>query len=195
MINHTCAVVIVHGKSEYRMVSAIKSKLRLNLVIYAHDKGKSSIQVDGLAKELTNTVFKSQKKLLEAYDTIDVEDDVLQDFRIFTIMDVDDVSDQSKRTNYIAGHISGIGNHPLKAYIWPIYCDENFEDVLREADFEFVAQSNRQKKHYNEVFSPGHWPATEENVREMATRLERSKKTNLDVFLNYCLDHKFKLSD
>ncbi|KRK78988.1 hypothetical protein [Companilactobacillus nodensis] len=126
MINNgTCAVVIVHGQSEYAMINSIKSKLRLNIQIFARNKGKSSIQIDGLPAIFDNSIFRSRKALLKEYATIECNKKKLIDFKIFTVMDVDDCKDGSVRNNYINGNISGLGDSDLKEYVQPIYCLEN----------------------------------------------------------------------
>ncbi|APX71972.1 hypothetical protein M5C72_02185 [Companilactobacillus allii] len=189
MINRgTCAVVIVHGQSEYAMISAIKSKLRLNIQIFARDKGKSSIQIDGLHNVFGNKIFKDCKSLLREYGTIEHKKKKLYDFKIFTLMDVDDCKDDSVRKNYIAGNISGINGHELKTYIQPIYCSENLEDVLNDINFDFVAKTNRDKAKYIKVF--GNIDINLESMEQLIGKLEKSKKTNLNILLQYLLDHR-----
>ena len=46
--NYTMCAVIVHGKSELQMVRYITSNLRLPVKIIARNRGKSSIQINGL---------------------------------------------------------------------------------------------------------------------------------------------------
>jgi len=49
------AVIICHGKSEYQLASWIKTNLRLNIDVHGNDKGRSSIQIQGLFKYLNKT--------------------------------------------------------------------------------------------------------------------------------------------
>ena len=53
-------ITIVHGKSEYCICKSIQSNLRLKQEIIARDKGKSSIQINGIMDFLnTDKRFKS----------------------------------------------------------------------------------------------------------------------------------------
>ena len=63
-VNYCKAIVIVHGKSELMLAEYIKSNLRLNIEIVSRDRGKSSIQVNGLMKFLnSDSRFKSIKAI------------------------------------------------------------------------------------------------------------------------------------
>ena len=42
------AIVLVHGKSELKLVNYIAQNLRINVKILSRDKGGSSVQVSGL---------------------------------------------------------------------------------------------------------------------------------------------------
>ncbi|KRM36285.1 hypothetical protein FC83_GL003038 [Agrilactobacillus composti DSM 18527 = JCM 14202] len=188
---HTCAVVIVHGQSEYAFVQSIKSKLRLKIEIFARNKGKSSIQINKLPDVFQNNIFRSKSALLKEYETIQHRKRELLDFRIFTIMDVDDVENRDVRRNYIDGFISNIGDYQLKPYIMPIYFIENFEDALRDINFPFVPKNNRDKSKYLKVFDPTiQQNADADTTTELAQRFAKSKRTNVDMFLDYCLNHR-----
>jgi len=149
--NSVCAIVIVHGQSEYALMKTIKSKLRLNIEIFARNKGRSSIQISSLPGIFKNSEFKNIRTLVHSFPTIRYQKRKLIGCRIFTIMDVDDCKDLSVRNNYIAGNISGLSNHELRSYITPIYFLEN---VLRDIGFVFVAKKNSEKHRYIEVFGP-----------------------------------------
>lgn len=193
--NSTCAVVICHGQSEYRMVNSIKQALRLNIGIFARDKGKSSIQIDKLPDIFQNKVFGSVKKLTQAYPTIEYEKNELSNCLIFTLMDVDDCQDLSIRNNYLNGQLSGIGANKLKPYVSPIYFKENLEDTLKDINFPYVAKNNRQKHRYLEVFDPVDGVIADvQKITEMRDACLDSKTTNFDDFLTYCLNHQFKLN-
>ncbi|MBL3531786.1 hypothetical protein JMJ99_10440 [Companilactobacillus zhachilii] len=192
MSGNVCAVVICHGQTEYQFVNAIKSKLRLNIKIFARDKGRSSIQLDKLSDIFQNEVFRSVKTLTNEYSTIEFKKKELIGCKIFTLMDLDDCKDKSVVSNYEHGNISRLGkNHQLKPYIQPIYFKNNFEDALRDINFAFVAATNREKKHYIKVFDPVKGEiASEDSVRDLQSRFSKSDKTNVDLFLQYCLDNK-----
>ncbi|WP_251933744.1 hypothetical protein [Latilactobacillus sakei] len=190
---NVCAVVIVHGQSEYALINSIKSKLRVNLKVFSRDKGKTSIQINGLSTIFENSIFKSKNKLLQEYPGIKKKKNKLDDFKIFTFMDVDDCSDISVKNNYLDGHLSDISKHPLREYFYPIYCDENLEAVLDDVNFPFIAKTNRQKKKYIVVFDSVEQIANEENIQDFCDKLKKSEKTNLEVLVKYMLDHKFEI--
>ncbi|GAF40033.1 hypothetical protein JCM14202_1917 [Agrilactobacillus composti DSM 18527 = JCM 14202] len=106
-------------------------------------------------------------------------------------MDVDDVENRDVRRNYIDGFISNIGDYQLKPYIMPIYFIENFEDALRDINFPFVPKNNRDKSKYLKVFDPTiQQNADADTTTELAQRFAKSKRTNVDMFLDYCLNHR-----
>lgn len=189
-----CGIVICHGMSEYKLVSAIKSKLRLNLEVLGRAKGASSIQIDGLPEFFQNKTLKTKSALLKNYGNIEHKKKELEDFKIFTVMDVDDCSDISVRNNYLQGHISGLAQHDLKPYVVPIYCRENLEEVLTDISFPYVAATNKGKHHYIKVFDPNHGVlADEATIQRLRDKCAKSNKTNLEVLIDYCLAHQFKV--
>ncbi|MFL2063948.1 hypothetical protein ACEN4E_10545 [Latilactobacillus sakei] len=187
-----CAIVIVHGQSEYALINSIKSKLRVNLAVFARKKGKESIQITGLTNILNNSIFKSKNALLNKYPNINQSKKKFNDFKIFTVMDVDDCCDTSVKNNYCNGYLSGVSSHELRSYFYPIYNDGNLENVLEDIEFPFVAKTNRDKKRYVTVFNNGAQTANENNIRDLCNRLNKSKKTNLDMLIEYMLQHKFE---
>lgn len=176
------------------MVNSIKQALRLNMGVFARDKGKSSIQVAKLSDIFQNEVFRNVKKLTQTYPTIEYHKKQLDSCTIFTLMDVDDCEDLSVRNNYLKGQLSGLGNHELKPYIRPIYFKENFEDTLKDIKFRYVAKRNRDKHEYIKAFDPVEGLIADvPRITEMRDKCLKSETTNLDEFLTYCLDHQFKL--
>ncbi|TGD22737.1 hypothetical protein EGT49_08120 [Companilactobacillus suantsaicola] len=189
----TCAIVICHGLSEYKLVSTIKSKLRLNIEIFAREKGRTSIQIDGLPEIFNNGVFRNVKTLTRRYDNINSHKKNLIDCRIFTIMDVDDCRDVSIRNNYLNGNVSGLGRHELKEFITPIYFRENLEDVLNDIKFPFVAKNNRDKHQYVKVFGPeSNLLADEQSITDLCIKMKKSERTNFDSFIEYCFNHTLR---
>ncbi|KRM86653.1 hypothetical protein [Liquorilactobacillus vini] len=191
--SNTCAVVIVHGKSEYCIVEHIKSKMRLPIEIYGKKNGQKSIQIEALPNILNNEVFRSKKSLQNKYPAIDFK----KDFKIFTVMDIDDVHDNSVKTNYIDGKISNISNGWQKKFLYPIYFKENLEDVLKDAHIWYALTDN-DKRSYIKVFPVEHNGEISyedrKDIEEFEAKMEKSKKTNFDRLLKYCISHapKFK---
>lgn len=188
----TFSLVIVHGRSEFELVQSIKQFMRLNLVIYAKDKGRSSIQISSLPRLLKrDKKLKDCKSIVSNYPGI-LHDKYkrLNDFTIYTLMDIDDVENVDIKDNYLAGHLSNIKEYKLKEYITPIYCMENLEDVLNDINFEFVAKNDKDKKKYIKVFDPNDGTlANEKNMENFIENIKKSKKTNMDD----CVKHRLKL--
>ena len=130
---------------------------------------------------------------MSKYPDISQTGNTLNDFKIFTFMDVDDCSDLSVKNNYMKSHLSGISTHPLKEYFVPIYSDSNLEEVLKDINFPFIPKKNREKKKYIVVFDSEKQIANEKNIKNFCQKLKSSSKTNLDILLEYMLDHKFEI--
>ena len=122
--NYTSAIVVVHGESENIIVRHIQSSLRLNLHIH---KGTTSIQINGLLKEL-NTYFKDISQLQKNSKLfLDINKNTINNFKIFTLMDTDDCSEETKR-KYIDGSL--FSRYAFKDYVVPIFSTPDLEHVL-----------------------------------------------------------------
>ncbi|KAA8346856.1 hypothetical protein [Leuconostoc mesenteroides] len=189
-----CGVVIVHGQSEKNIVDYISSNYRIPIKVFSHKNGKSSIQIDGLPDVFSNKKFNTQSDF-ENWIGTDLNSLNSQSFKIFTLMDLDDVSNKSVKSNYKAGSISGIGKHWAKKFIVPIYCDGNLEDVLKDIQYPY-APNNKAKKKYIEVFPVNHNDDTNDlkDIQEFKKKLLRSQLTNLDTFVQFCFDNKSDFS-
>ena len=60
-LKYTKCVVIVHGKSEFHLVRFIYTNLHLPVKIISKDKGRGSIQINGLKEFLNKKFFKTLK--------------------------------------------------------------------------------------------------------------------------------------
>ena len=130
-LNYTKAAVIVHGKSEFHIVRYIYTNLHLSVKIIAENKGRSSIQINGLKDYLNKKPFRSLSAFAEEYSVeYDRKRKKLNNFKLFIIMDTDDCSDKMKE-EYITKSL--FKNHPLEKYIVPIYNISNLEDVMIKA--------------------------------------------------------------
>ena len=85
-------IVIVHGKSKRHLVRHVYTNLHLPLVLIARDKGKSSIQINGLLEYMNRKCkCKSLKTFAEEHSIeYDRKNKILKNFKPFTIMDTDD---------------------------------------------------------------------------------------------------------
>lgn len=130
-LRYTKCAVIVHGKSEFHLVRFIYTNLHLPVKIISKDKGKGSIQINGLKEFLNKKHFKTLSAFANEYSVeYDKKAKELKNFRLFIIMDTDDCSEVMKQ-EYISGELF-IG-HPLRKYIVPLYNITNLEDVMIKA--------------------------------------------------------------
>lgn len=191
-LSYCNAIVICHGKSEVQIVQHIRQSLKINIKGYAELNGKcgyKSIQINGIKKILANTIFKDLKSLEKKYD-LDIsgkgKDKKINNFKIFIIMDTDDCSDEQKK-NFI--NCSMFHNHWAYEYIVPIYNNNNLEDVIRETHIEYKKEkSERLKELYIDIFPISGCEQTDE-LNEFLRKLEKVNKTNMDVFVRYCIEH------
>lgn len=156
--------------------------------IVGKDNGKHSIQVNSLVDYLKK-LYPNQDALTK--DIIaEVSNKKLMNFKVFTIMDTDDcdppsLSDKYKDTSLFDGFW-------MKPYICPIYNTPSLEHILFSAGLIDKMLSNDEKMRiYRKIFpldkkDPSKKGSVEiENFRD---KIAKSKKSNLDVFVDYCLD-------
>lgn len=116
-LRYTKCAVIVHGKSEFHLVRFIYTNLHLPVKIISKDKGKGSIQINGLKEFLNKKHFKTLSAFANEYSVeYDKKAKELKNFRLFIIMDTDDCSEVMKQ-EYISGEL--FRGHPLRKYIVP----------------------------------------------------------------------------
>ncbi len=186
--NYTKSLVVVHGKSEYDLVRYIYTNLHLNIKIIAKDKGKESIQINGLKTLLTKGSFSSLSKFAKEYGIeYDKKNKMLKDFRLFIIMDTDDCSPETKE-KYISGELFEFS--VLKDYIVPIYNIDNLEDVMIKAGIMAKRIPISQKgTYYSKVFPVNTEPMSLDTINQVTgfyNKIKNLKETNLKVFVKYC---------
>jgi hypothetical protein len=189
-LSYTRCAVIVHGKSEYILVRYIYTNLHLPVKVIAKDKGKSSIQINGLKKMLIKKPFKSLKEMANEYGIeYDKKSKLLKNFKLFIIMDTDDCDNDTK-SKYISGEL--FKGHLLEDYIVPIYNDSNLEDVMLKAGIMVKRIKDAQKgTYYSRVFPINTDPMSADTlnqVHEFANKLDGIKETNMLCFIKYCFD-------
>lgn len=189
-LNYTKAAVIVHGKSEFHIVRYIYTNLHLSVKIIAENKGRSSIQINGLKDYLNKKPFRSLSAFAEEYSVeYDRKRKKLNNFKLFIIMDPDDCSDKMKE-EYITKSL--FKNHPLEEYIVPIYNISNLEDVMIKAGIMVERISNSEKgNYYSKVFPINTDPVSLDTVKQIqlfANKIKNVKETNMLEFVNYCMD-------
>lgn len=189
-LNYTKGAVIVHGKSEFHLVRFIYTNLHLTIKIIAENKGKSSIQINGLRDFLNKKVFKSLSLFANEYAVeYDKKRKKLNNFKLFIIMDTDDCSEKMKEA-YITGSL--FKNHPLEEYIVPIYNISNLEDVMMKAGIMVNRISDVEKgTYYSKIFPINTDPVSIDTIRQIqifADKIKNVKETNMLEFVNYCME-------
>lgn len=175
----TKVMSIVHGQSEYCICNNIKSNLRIKHAIYARNKGKLPIQVNGIMSILHNSIFGSYKDFIREYSDIEHKKNQLINFRLFLIMDVDDCSLKIKN-KYINKEMF-IG-HWLYEYITPIYNDPNLEMTMSKAKIEV-----HKKKDYILLFPTSHGDLDVIKAIELSQKLDSINCTNMEEYVEYCI--------
>lgn len=187
-LNYTKCVVIVHGKSEFTLVKYIYTNLHLPVKIIAKDKGRGSIQINGLCEYLRKKQFSTLKAFADEYAVeYDKKTKSLKNFKLFIIMDTDDC-DELTKSKYISGEL--FEGHPLYEYIVPIYNISNLEDVMIKAGIMVKRISDAQKSSYYTKIFPMNTGSlsvdTINQVRTFAKKIKGIKETNMLAFVEYC---------
>lgn len=188
-LNYTKALVIVHGNSEKQICQYIKNKLRLKIEIYSDKNGEKSIQITSLKNTLNNKIFKSYRNFINTFEDIELIDNknINKDFKIFIIMDTDDCSEEEKRKFINKEMFKG---HWAYDYIVPIYNIPELETVLTDAKVPFTKTGVKRKKEYIKLFptDPKYTKTDEVQIKELLNKLKKQKNTNLNEFLDFCLN-------
>lgn len=187
-LNYTRCAVIVHGKSEFALVKYIYTNLHLPVKIIAKDKGRGSIQINGLPEYLMKKQFRTLKAFADEFSVeYDRKTKRLINFKLFIIMDTDDC-DEITRSKYISKEL--FDGHPLKDYIVPLYNDTNLEDVMIKSGIMVKRIPDAQKgSYYTKIFPINTKPLsidTVNQVRIFAKKIDGVKETNMLAFVEYC---------
>ncbi len=173
-------MTIVHGKSEYCICKSIKSNLRLKQEIIARDKGKSSIQINGIVEFLNKDKrFCDKNSFKTEFTDIKYEDKKLLDFQLFIIMDTDDCDTNMKR---MFKDKTLFKRHWLYDYIVPIYNEPNLEKTMKDAKIPI-----KEKKDYIQIFPTNHGDLDMKMAEEFLKKLKNCKNTNLDIYIERCI--------
>lgn len=188
--HYTRGVVIVHGKSEYALVKYIYTNLHLPMRIVSKNKGRGSIQINGLLDFLNQKNFRSLKTFANEYAVeYDKKAKKLVNFKLFIIMDTDDCSEKA-REKYMSGNM--FEGHPLREYIVPIYNITNLEDVMLKAGIMTKRIEAAQKgTYYNNIFPINTEPLsvdTMNQVRKFAEKIKDIEQTNMLELVEYCFE-------
>ena len=189
-LKYTKCAVIVHGKSEFHLTKFIYTNLHLPVKIISKDKGRGSIQINGLKDFLNKKSFKSLSAFAKEYSVeYDKKTKKLKNFKLFIIMDTDDCSEKVMK-EYISGEM--FKGHPLQEYIVSIYNITNLEDVLIKAGIMAKRIPDLKKgTYYNKIFPINTEPVscdTLKQIRTFASKIKGVKQTNMLEFIDYCIE-------
>ena len=103
-------------------------------------------------------------------------------------MDTDDCTDKQKE-DFISGAM--FAEHWLSEYIVPIYSMKSVEDVMIDVGLmKERIPDNEKGKFYTKVLPINPKPLSNDTLQEVKTlreKVEKSRKTNLTAFIDYCL--------
>lgn len=189
-LKYTKCAVIVHGKSEMHLVQFIYTNLHLPVKIISKNKGRESIQINGLRDFLNKRYFRALSTFANEYSVeYDKKIKKLKNFKLFIIMDTDDCSERVKE-EYISGEM--FRGHPLQEYIVPIYNIKNLEDVMIKADIMTKRIPDSQKgTYYSKIFPINTEPVSVDTlfqIRTFASKIKGLQQTNLLEFVEYCFE-------
>ena len=175
-------------QSEFALVKYIYTNLHLSVKIIAKDKGRGSIQINGLPEYLMKKQFRTLKAFADEFSVeYDRKTKRLINFKLFIIMDTDDC-DEITRSKYISKEL--FDGHPLKDYIVPLYNDTNLEDVMIKSGIMVKRIPDAQKgSYYTKIFPINTKPLsidTVNQVRIFAKKIDGVKETNMLAFVEYC---------
>lgn len=173
-------MTMTHGLSEYCICKSVQSNLRLKQEIIARDKGKSSIQINGIMDILNNDKrFQTMNEFKKCFPDIEYKNKELINFCLFIIMDVDDCNTDMKEK---FKNKSLFRQHWLYKYIVPIYNDPNLERTMKDANIPI-----HKKKDYITIFPTNHGDLDIQIAEELLVKLKNCKSTNLDKYIEYCI--------
>lgn len=176
-------ITIVHGKSELIFCQHIKSNLSIKNEIIGKDKGKSSIQINGLMNFLnSDSRFKTFSGFYKTFPDINVNKKIIKDLKVFIIMDTDDCNEKTKNSFINKSMFKG---HFLYDYIVPIYNTPNLENSMR--DIGIIVE---RKKDYIKIFPiNGDKKTNIQKLKDMSENLKKNKRTNnLYEYIDYCFE-------
>lgn len=177
----TQVMAIVHGKSEFHLCNNIKSNLKIKHEIISKNKGKHSIQVTSVMHILNNSQFESLNKFKRSFPDVEVAKRKLINFKLFIIMDVDDCNTEQIKRSFIDKTM--FKGHWLYDYIVPIYNDPHLEKTMMHLNIPVT-----KKKDYIKIFPTNHGDSNYEMIKDLANKFEKCRTSNLEQYINYCLE-------
>lgn len=193
-LSYLKAVVICHGKSEKQMCDFIKSNLRIRIAVESDKKGEKSIQVTSVMKILNGKKFKTFEDFINYFEDVEIRKIktkrfLADDFKIFIILDTDDCNETQKKA-FINKEM--FRKHWAYPYIVPIYNNPQLEPVLVKSRIKFERKGDARKQEYIKIFptDPKYQSREAIQVKEFGDNLRKNPDTNMDEFIDFCLNLK-----
>ena len=158
-LNYTKCAVIVHGKSEFVLVKYIYTNLHLPVKIIAKDKGRGSIQINGLS----------------------------ENFKLFIIMDTDDC-DENTKSKYISGELFE-GHPLKEYIVPVYNVSNLEDVMIKAGIMVKRISDAQKGSYYTKIFPINTGPLsvdTVNQVRTFAKKIEGITETNMLTFVEYC---------
>lgn len=186
------AIAICHGKSEKQLSDFLKSNLRIRIYIESDKKGEKSIQITSVMNILNGKKYNTLNNFIREFSDVEIcknktKKQLSPEFKIFIIMDTDDCTEQQKN-NFLNKEM--FKKHWAYPYIVPIYNIPNLEIVLEKSGIKFEKKGEERKKEYIKIFPTDAKYKNNEmiQVQDFCNNLKKTKQTNLDEFVKFCLD-------
>ena len=96
-------------------------------------------------------------------------------------MDVDDCNTEQIKRSFIDKTM--FKGHWLYDYIVPIYNDPHLEKTMMHLNIPVT-----KKKDYIKIFPTNHGDSNYEMIKDLANKLEKCRTSNLEQYINYCLE-------
>lgn len=182
--NYSRGIIIVHGKSERILAKHITTNLHLNMGTIGKEKGKKSLELSSILSFLNKPPLATFNALTKEY-VIECNKKELKNFKVFIILDVDKY--EELKDDYMNKRM--FKNHWLYPYIVPIINDPCLEDVLFKAGIitEKIKGKDKVDTYFRIFPIQDGGKRDEEQVKLLKDKLSGVKETNLEIFLDYCL--------
>lgn len=185
------SLLIVFGKSTFKICKYMQQNLKLKIGIYQDDEKDIMRKLDEF-KEKTLSEFINE--YIDEYMVWISEIDgtkKINDFKIYIVVDLEQFDNDEEKHGFLDK--SMFADHWSYEYICPIYNDKNLKEVLQESNISFdVKFKGKEGKEYVKVF-----PVKDkfdlnitdrEEIEQFVKLIEKNKKTNLNILLDNCLN-------
>lgn len=154
--------------------------MRLKIEIDSKNNGDNSIQITSLNHFLDTKGYKGIKSILKKFPYIEHNKKELLNFKLFTIMDIDEQELTDKMIEDYKNK-EMFKNYDYYDHIVPIYNDKNLDDVLMKLGYKI--DPKHKTSSYTKIF-PGK-NGDYESFKQLKENIKKSKNSNLIELLEY----------